>query len=168
MAANNVRLVARARAHGNELFKSGNFAEACIAYGEGLKYDSYNPVLYCNRAACRFKLGQWEKSVEDCNEALRIQPSYTKAHLRRAASYAKVKILLIFLLVLFRICINCTSWSILPYNIVSVILTIWSLPKPSLLDVNIHFSTIFFPCDRLVHTSHANSVGNPIQHNLRI
>lgn len=96
MAANNVRLVARARAHGNELFKSGNFAEACIAYGEGLKYDSYNPVLYCNRAACRFKLGQWEKSVEDCNEALRIQPSYTKALLRRAASYTKVKILLLF------------------------------------------------------------------------
>nr|CAD1834168.1 unnamed protein product [Ananas comosus var. bracteatus] len=91
MAANNVRLVARARAHGNELFKSGNFAEACIAYGEGLKYDSYNPVLYCNRAACRFKLGQWEKSVEDCNEALRIQPSYTKALLRRAASYTKLE-----------------------------------------------------------------------------
>lgn len=90
---NSVRSVSRARAQGNELFKSGYFAEACMAYGEGLKYDPSNSVLHCNRAACRSKLGQWEKSVEDCNEALRIHPSYTKALLRRAASYVKVKCL---------------------------------------------------------------------------
>ncbi|RZS21385.1 hypothetical protein BHM03_00054017, partial [Ensete ventricosum] len=90
MVLNNIRSVASARAQGNELFKSGNFAEACTAYGEGLKHDPSNPVLLCNRAACRSKLGQWVKSVEDCNEALRIQPSYTKALLRRADSYAKV------------------------------------------------------------------------------
>ncbi|RWW79623.1 hypothetical protein BHE74_00012076 [Ensete ventricosum] len=75
MVLNNIRSVASARAQGNELFKSGNFAEACTAYGEGLKHDPSNPVLLCNRAACRSKLGQWVKSVEDCNEALRIQPS---------------------------------------------------------------------------------------------
>jgi tetratricopeptide (TPR) repeat protein len=87
---NNVKAVARARSLGNELFKSGNFSEACVAYGDGLKHHLVNPVLHCNRAACRFKLGQWEKSVEDCNEALKIQPNYTKALLRRAASYDKV------------------------------------------------------------------------------
>ncbi|WOK91378.1 TPR repeat-containing thioredoxin TTL1-like [Canna indica] len=86
-----VRSVARARAQGNELFKSGNFAEACTAYGEGLKYDLSNAVLLCNRAAGRSKLGQWNKSVDDCNEALRIQPNYTKALLRRADSYAKLE-----------------------------------------------------------------------------
>ncbi|VAH23594.1 unnamed protein product [Triticum turgidum subsp. durum] len=88
---NNMRLVARARAQGNDLFKAGKFAEASIAYGEGLKHESSNPVLYCNRAACWSKLGRWAKAVEDCNEALRIQPSYTKALLRRAASYAKLE-----------------------------------------------------------------------------
>ncbi|RCV16290.1 hypothetical protein SEVIR_3G128600v4 [Setaria viridis] len=88
---NNVRLVARARAQGNELFKAGKFAEASIAYGEGLKYEPSNPVLYCNRAACWSKLGRWAKAVEDCNEALRVQPNYTKALLRRAASYAKLE-----------------------------------------------------------------------------
>ncbi|CAL9152111.1 unnamed protein product [Musa hybrid cultivar] len=91
MVLSNIRSVASARAQGNELFKSGNFAEACTAYGEGLKHDPSNPVLLCNRAACRSKLGQWVKSVEDCNEALRIQPSYTKALLRRADSYAKLE-----------------------------------------------------------------------------
>ena len=59
---NNVRLVARARARGNDLFKSERFTEACSAYGEGLKLDPSNPVLYCNRAACWFKLGMWKRS----------------------------------------------------------------------------------------------------------
>ncbi|PON32996.1 N-terminal acetyltransferase A, auxiliary subunit [Parasponia andersonii] len=87
----NVRLVARARARGNDLFKSERFTEACSAYGEGLRLDPSNPVLYCNRAACWFKLGMWERSIEDCNHALSIQPSYTKALLRRAASNSKLQ-----------------------------------------------------------------------------
>ncbi|AQK91028.1 Inactive TPR repeat-containing thioredoxin TTL3-like [Zea mays] len=88
---NKVKSVARARSLGNELFNSGKFSEACVAYGEGLKQHPVNKVLYCNRAACRFKLEQWEKSIEDCNEALKIQPNYTKALLRRAASYGKME-----------------------------------------------------------------------------
>ncbi|KAL0328425.1 UNVERIFIED_CONTAM: TPR repeat-containing thioredoxin TTL1 [Sesamum calycinum] len=88
---NNVRLVCRARARGNDLFKSERFTEACSAYGEGLRLDPSNSVLYCNRAACWYKLGQWEKSVDDCNQALRIQPNYIKALLRRAASNSKLE-----------------------------------------------------------------------------
>lgn len=87
---NNVRSVAAARARGNYLFNSGKFAEACMAYGEGLKLDPSNRVLYCNRAACRFKLEQWEQSLDDCNEALKIQPNYTKVLLRRAMCNSKV------------------------------------------------------------------------------
>jgi len=87
---NRVKAVARARSLGNELYNSGKFQEACLAYGEGLKQNPTNKVLYCNRAACWFKLGQWEKSIEDCNEALKIHPNYTKASLRRAASYDKM------------------------------------------------------------------------------
>lgn len=86
----NVKGVAKARARGNDLFSSGRFTEACTAYGEGLKYDKHNSVLYCNRAICWSKLGVWEKSIEDCNKALSIQPHYTKALLRRAVSYGKV------------------------------------------------------------------------------
>ncbi|XP_027353692.1 TPR repeat-containing thioredoxin TTL1-like [Abrus precatorius] len=88
---NNVRMVARARLRGNDLFKSERFTEACLAYGEGLRLDPSNSVLYCNRAACFFKLGQWEKSIEDCNQALLIQPNYTKAILRKAASNSKLE-----------------------------------------------------------------------------
>jgi tetratricopeptide (TPR) repeat protein len=98
---NNIRLVAQARGQGNELFKAGKFAEASLAYGEGLKYEPSNPVLYCNRAACWSKLGRWMKAVEDCNEALKVHPGYTKALLRRAASYAKVSdtCIIVFLII---------------------------------------------------------------------
>lgn len=84
------RAVSAARAKGNELFKASRFSEACFAYGEGLEHDPYNSVLLCNRAACRSKLGLFEKAVEDCNAALHVRPSYTKARLRRADCNAKV------------------------------------------------------------------------------
>ncbi|KAF4386536.1 inactive TPR repeat-containing thioredoxin TTL3 [Cannabis sativa] len=91
MVLKNVKMVARARSRGNELFSSGRFADACSAYGEGLEYDIPNSVLYCNRAVCWSKLGIWEKSVLDCNQALKIQPNNTKALLRRAVSNAKLE-----------------------------------------------------------------------------
>ncbi|KAI3702791.1 hypothetical protein L6452_28543 [Arctium lappa] len=86
----NVRSVSRSRARGNDFFKSEKFKEACSAYGEGLRLDPSNPVLYCNRAACWFKLGQLERSLDDCNQALLMHPNYRKALLRRAAIYTKL------------------------------------------------------------------------------
>ncbi|KAI9165673.1 hypothetical protein LWI28_018530 [Acer negundo] len=85
------RAVAAARSNGNELFKASRFSEASDAYGEGLEHDPYNSVLLCNRAACRSKLGQYEKAVEDCNSALNVRPKYSKARLRRADCYAKLE-----------------------------------------------------------------------------
>ncbi|KAI3809604.1 hypothetical protein L1987_19199 [Smallanthus sonchifolius] len=87
----NIRSLCRSRARGNDLFKSERYTEACSAYGEGLKCDPSNPILYCNRAACWFKLGQFERSFDDCNQALLIHPSYTKALLRRAATCSKLE-----------------------------------------------------------------------------
>lgn len=84
------RAVAQARTNGNDLFKASRFSEACIAYGEGLDHEPYNSVLLCNRAACRSKLGQYEKAAEDCTAALNIRPTYSKARLRRADCNAKM------------------------------------------------------------------------------
>ncbi|KAK6155537.1 hypothetical protein DH2020_009785 [Rehmannia glutinosa] len=85
------RAVATARANGNELFKTARYAEACIAYGEGLNHDPHNTILLCNRAACRSKLNEYDKAIEDCNAALNVRPAYTKARLRRADCYAKME-----------------------------------------------------------------------------
>lgn len=59
-------------------------------YGQGLQYVPTNNVLLCDRAACRSKLGQWEMTIDDCNAALRERPSYHKALVWRAHSYARV------------------------------------------------------------------------------
>ncbi|KAL9661713.1 hypothetical protein QQ045_026540 [Rhodiola kirilowii] len=88
---NKVKLVANARSRGNNLFKSGKYAEARLAYEDGLKHDMFNSVLYCNRAVCWSKLGMWKQCIEDCNQALKVQPHYTKALLRRAASNEKLQ-----------------------------------------------------------------------------
>lgn len=82
-----------ARSKGNELFRNSKFAEACIAYGEGLDHEPHNAVLLCNRAACRFKLGHYERALEDCGTAVRVSPSYYKARRRRADCNAKVTLL---------------------------------------------------------------------------
>nr|XP_043628846.1 TPR repeat-containing thioredoxin TTL1 [Erigeron canadensis] len=87
----NIRSVCKARDRGNDNFKSERFTEACSTYGEGLRLDPSNPVLYCNRAACWFKLGKLERSLDDCNQALLIHPTYKKALLRRAATYSKLE-----------------------------------------------------------------------------
>lgn len=83
--------VGRTRTSGNELFNAGKFFEACAAYGEGLESDPTNAVLLCNRAACRSKLGQWEKALEDCDAALTAQPKYIKALMRRANCSLKLE-----------------------------------------------------------------------------
>ncbi|XP_068638382.1 TPR repeat-containing thioredoxin TTL1-like [Aristolochia californica] len=89
--ARRARTVAAARSKGNELFKAGKLSEACLAYGEGLDHVPQNAVLLCNRAAARSKLEQWEKAIEDCNDALKVRPGYNKARLRRADCNAKLE-----------------------------------------------------------------------------
>ncbi|XP_009349031.2 inactive TPR repeat-containing thioredoxin TTL3-like [Pyrus x bretschneideri] len=91
MIMRKARVVAVARSKGNELFKTARFSEACVAYGEGLEHDPYNSVLLCNRAACRSKLSQLDKAIEDCTAALNVRPSYSKARLRRADCNAKLE-----------------------------------------------------------------------------
>ncbi|KAL5703956.1 hypothetical protein ACHQM5_022445 [Ranunculus cassubicifolius] len=86
-----IRNVSLARSSGNKLFKESKFALASAAYSEGLEHVPFNSVLLCNRAACRIKLNQFEKAMEDCSIALNVRPCYSKARLRRAECNAKME-----------------------------------------------------------------------------
>ncbi|XP_009627310.1 inactive TPR repeat-containing thioredoxin TTL3-like [Nicotiana tomentosiformis] len=86
-----IKRLVSARLKGNELFKGNEFSEACTVYTEGLEQEPYNSILLFNRAACRFKLGQFERAVEDCTAALVLRPSYAKARVRRADCNIKLE-----------------------------------------------------------------------------
>ncbi|XP_027966128.1 sperm-associated antigen 1 [Eumetopias jubatus] len=83
------------KSQGNELFKSGQFAEAALKYsaaiaqlepaGSGSADDL--SVLYSNRAACYLKEGNCSGCIQDCNRALELHPFSVKPLLRRAMAY---------------------------------------------------------------------------------
>ncbi|XP_059528078.1 sperm-associated antigen 1 [Myotis daubentonii] len=83
------------KSQGNELFQTGQFAEAALKYsaaiaqlepaGSGSADDL--SVLYSNRAACHLKEGNCSGCIEDCNRALELHPFSVKPLLRRAMAY---------------------------------------------------------------------------------
>lgn len=64
---------------GNDLMKAEKFKEALECYNKAIDIDKNNSVYYCNRAAAHSKLNDFKSSIEDCKNALKIDPSYSKA-----------------------------------------------------------------------------------------
>ena len=82
---------------GNAKFKDGAFSEAVELYSDALEHvpqqDEFKymaAVCLGNRAACFLQTGQLEDVVEDCSEALELDPRYVKALLRRATAHEKL------------------------------------------------------------------------------
>ncbi|KAI8365611.1 hypothetical protein EDC96DRAFT_481304 [Choanephora cucurbitarum] len=73
---------------GNAKFSSKAYQEAADLYTLALKYKA-DPIFYSNRAACFANLNLNERVIEDCNEALRLDPVYVKALNRRAHALEK-------------------------------------------------------------------------------
>uniref|UniRef100_A0A8C4FHU6 RNA polymerase II-associated protein 3 n=1 Tax=Catagonus wagneri TaxID=51154 RepID=A0A8C4FHU6_9CETA len=71
---------------GNKYFKQGKYDEAIECYTKGMDADPYNPVLPTNRASAYFRLKKFAVAESDCNLALALNRSYTKAYSRRGAA----------------------------------------------------------------------------------
>ncbi|XP_075407945.1 RNA polymerase II-associated protein 3 [Tenrec ecaudatus] len=71
---------------GNQFFKQGKYDEAIECYTKGMTADPYNPVLPTNRASAYFRLKKFAVAESDCNLAIALNRSYTKAYARRGAA----------------------------------------------------------------------------------
>lgn len=82
------------KANGNKAFNRGDWSEALVCYTTALNLatedDLEKAVFYKNRAAVYLKQEEYEKAVNDCNEALKITPSDPKALFRRCQALEKL------------------------------------------------------------------------------
>uniref|UniRef100_A0A8C2D9J0 Tetratricopeptide repeat domain 4 n=1 Tax=Cyprinus carpio TaxID=7962 RepID=A0A8C2D9J0_CYPCA len=73
---------------GNEYFKEKNYKKAIVSYTEGLKKNcidiELNAVLYTNRAAAHFHLGNMRSALNDATAAKKLKPDHIKAIIRGA------------------------------------------------------------------------------------
>ncbi|KAL2090211.1 hypothetical protein ACEWY4_014899 [Coilia grayii] len=73
---------------GNEFFKEKNYKRAILSYSEGLKRNcadaDLNAILYTNRAAAHFHLGNMRSALNDAVSAKKLKPNHLKALLRGA------------------------------------------------------------------------------------
>lgn len=84
---------------GNQLFKQKKFHDARASYTKGIDYlkeeldetAELKSVLFSNRAACHVMMGNYQKAIDDCKDALRINPKNMRARQRMEESLYKLK-----------------------------------------------------------------------------
>lgn len=84
---------------GNELYKQKRFSDALANYTKGIEYldkeldetAELKSTLYANRAACYVMMKQHQRAVDDCKQALRINPKNVRARQRMEESLYKIK-----------------------------------------------------------------------------
>uniref|UniRef100_A0A0D9WDV0 Thioredoxin domain-containing protein n=1 Tax=Leersia perrieri TaxID=77586 RepID=A0A0D9WDV0_9ORYZ len=74
---------------GNEQYKSGCFEEALRLYDRALAVWPDSAACRANRAAALIGLNRLGEAVRECEEAIRIDPSYGRAHQRLASLYIR-------------------------------------------------------------------------------
>lgn len=74
---------------GNEQFKRRNFADALSLYDRAIALSPGNAAYRSNRAAALTGLGRLWEAVKECEEAVRLDPNYGRAHQRLASLFLR-------------------------------------------------------------------------------
>ncbi|KAJ1281099.1 hypothetical protein BS78_04G282300 [Paspalum vaginatum] len=75
---------------GNEEYRQGHYAEAVALYDQAIMMDARRPAYWSNKAAALAALGRLIEAVGDCKEAVRIDPSFDRAHHRLGGLYLRL------------------------------------------------------------------------------
>lgn len=67
---------------GNERLSNKKFQEAIASYSKAIELNATNAIYYSNRAAAYSHIGQHHRAIEDCKQAITIDPLYVKAYSR--------------------------------------------------------------------------------------
>ncbi|PVH87041.1 TPR-like protein [Cadophora sp. DSE1049] len=85
-----VQKLDRMKADGNADYKAGRWQAAIDKYSEALEVDPLNKgtnsKLLQNRALCKNRLKDYTGAIEDCERAIALDPSYTKAKKTKATA----------------------------------------------------------------------------------
>ncbi|KCV69199.1 hypothetical protein H696_04609 [Fonticula alba] len=79
------------RERGNALFKDSKFKESVDAYSEAIKRNPKDPRNWSNRAASFIKLMAPNEALRDCEEALKLDPTFMRAHQRKVNALMMMK-----------------------------------------------------------------------------
>lgn len=83
-----VQKLDRMKEEGNADYKAGRWQAAFDKYSAALEVDpsnrGTNSKLFQNRALCRLKLKQFNEAIADCEKAISLDPTYTKARKTKA------------------------------------------------------------------------------------
>lgn len=78
---------------GNEAYKQGRFAEALALYEKAIALDSNKATYHCNKSAALIALGRFQLAIVECEEAIKLEPSYARPYARLATIYFRYSIL---------------------------------------------------------------------------
>ncbi|KAJ1991244.1 Small glutamine-rich tetratricopeptide repeat-containing protein 2 [Dimargaris cristalligena] len=79
------------KAAGNKALSSQQYADAIRLYTEAIAINPHNHIYFANRSAAYSQSGDFNKSVDDANAAIRLAPQYAKAYSRLAHAYYGLK-----------------------------------------------------------------------------
>mmetsp|Transcript_2778 Transcript_2778/g.4182 ORF Transcript_2778/g.4182 Transcript_2778/m.4182 type:complete len:928 (+) Transcript_2778:61-2844(+) len=70
------------KARGNSAYSEGDHEEAVRCFTEALSLCPDHEILLCNRSMAYAAMSEWDKSIEDAKQAVKLAPKYEKAYFR--------------------------------------------------------------------------------------